>query len=83
MPLVSKKFLFLGHDISKCAFSPGLLKTAVIAKLPQSVVKEPIQRCPLLCSYYRRVVNEFTSITTALTHLSEPAVEFKWKPPEI
>lgn len=74
--LFAKKVTYHGHVVS----AEGVAKTAAVEHWPVPTNVTEVRSFRGLCSYYRRFIKDFSSITKCLHTLTEKGAGFKWTP---
>lgn len=69
---------FLGHIVSRDGVHTDPRKTAKVAKWPTPNSKKEVQQFLGLANYYRRFVQDFSTIAKPLHRLTEKTVKFEW-----
>ena len=69
---------YLGHVVSQKGISTDPEKTSAVRDWPVPHDVTEVKRFLGLCSYYRRFVKDFASISKPLTRLTEKNVPFVW-----
>lgn len=71
---------YLGHLINREGIKPSPGKVDTILSWPTPTSPKKVHSFVSLCSYYRRFVHHFSSITAPLAELSHTKGKFKWTP---
>ena len=69
---------YLGYIISKDGVKPDPKKVEVIRKLPEPKTVKEIRGFIGMCSYYRKLVPNFSKIAEPLIQLTKKYARFKW-----
>jgi len=73
-----KNIDFLGFEISEDGIRPGALKTNAVSKFPIPKNVHEIRQFIGLASFYRRFVENFSTIARPLTNLLKNTSEWRW-----
>lgn len=69
---------FLGHNCTAQGLKPDPRKIATILHYPRPTNKEEVTRFHAMANYYRRFIQNFSSLTYPLTRLRKKRAIFKW-----
>ncbi|WMV46207.1 hypothetical protein MTR67_039592 [Solanum verrucosum] len=69
---------FLGHIVSSDGTRVNTQKIEAVQNRPRPTSPIGIRSCLGLAGYYRRFVEEFSSISSPLTKLTQKTVKFQW-----
>lgn len=69
---------FLGHNCTSDGLKPDPKKIATVDKYPRPQNKDDVRRFVAFANYYRRFIENFSTITHPLTKLLQKRVDFKW-----
>ena len=70
--------LFLGHIVSQDGIQPNPEKTQAVRQFPRPRNVKDVPAFVVLASYCCQFVNNFASIATSLTRLTQKNTPFKW-----
>ena len=76
--LFRRKVSFLGHLVSEAGIETDPEKVAAVQKWPRPSTVTDVRSFLGFCSYYRRFIPEFASISKPLVRLTEKSVPFLW-----
>ncbi|WMV09242.1 hypothetical protein MTR67_002627 [Solanum verrucosum] len=74
----TREVAFLGHVVSGDGIKVDPKKTEVIRNWPRPLTPSDIRSFLGLAGYYRRFVNEFSSIASPMTKLTQKKAKFEW-----
>ena len=69
---------FLGHIVSKDGVRTDPRKTAKVAEWPPPTSRKEVQQFLGLASYYRRFIQNFSTVAKPLHRLTEKTAKFEW-----
>ena len=73
-----KEVLYLGHKVSREGVSTDPMKVEKVANWPTPTTTQEVQQFLGLSSYYRKFIQNFTSIARLLQRLTERGRTFAW-----
>ena len=76
--LFRKSLEFLGHVVSEKGISCDPKKIEVVKSWPRPKNQKEVKSLLGLASYYRRFLNNFSTIAKPLTNLTSPKTKFEW-----
>lgn len=74
----SDKIEFLGHEIGRDGIKPAELKINKIRDMRRPETVKDVRSFVMLCSYYRKFVEDFSKIAKPLTTLTRKDEKFIW-----
>lgn len=75
---LKRECIFLGHVISENGIKPDKNKIRAVLEFPQPLNVKQIKSYLGLSGYYRRFINNYSTITKPLTNLLRKDVKFEW-----